>query len=81
MSDLVVSEEYIGNRLVLFLTFFIPLQLVFVILRFGARRLTARPRGLDDWLVIASLLSQFVSAGIAIGKQIDISEWFAICNQ
>lgn len=63
------SGEYIGNRLAIFLALFTLLQLICVILRFMARRLTARPRGLDDWLVTACLLSQFVSAGIAIGQQ------------
>lgn len=60
--------NYIGNRLIIFVSFFTPLQLVLVVLRLFARRLTARSRGLDDWLVVASLLSQFVQAGISIGK-------------
>lgn len=59
---------FIGDRLILFISFFAPLQLILVILRFSARRLTARSRGLDDWLVVASLLSQFVQSGISIGQ-------------
>ncbi|POS74215.1 integral membrane protein [Diaporthe helianthi] len=65
MSD--SDETFIGNRLIVFIAFFSPLQLALVLLRFLARRITQRPRGLDDWLVVASLLSQFVQAGISIG--------------
>ncbi|KUI66311.1 hypothetical protein VM1G_01527 [Cytospora mali] len=67
MADSAPQTEYIGTRLAVFVAFFTPLQLVMVILRFVARRLTARPRGLDDFLVIACLLSQFIATGIAIG--------------
>lgn len=66
MSD--SDGTFIGNRLIIFIAFFSPLQLALVVLRLFARRLTARPRGLDDWLVVASLLSQFIQAGISIGQ-------------
>ncbi|ROW10487.1 hypothetical protein VMCG_02038 [Cytospora schulzeri] len=67
MANDIPQTEFIGTRLTVFIAFFTPLQLLVVIMRFIARRLTARPRGIDDYLVIASLLSQFVASGIAIG--------------
>lgn len=63
------DSTYIGNTLVIFITCFTPLQILAVIGRLYARRLTARAQGADDFLVIASLLGQFVAAGIAIGMR------------
>ncbi|KAI1500660.1 hypothetical protein F5X99DRAFT_232076 [Biscogniauxia marginata] len=62
------SPEYIGSRLEIFIGVFVPLQIAAVVLRFYARALTARRSGLDDWLVVVSLLGQIVAAGIAIGS-------------
>lgn len=68
MAENAPQTEYVGNRLTVFIALFTPLQLVVVVLRFVARRLTARRHGIDDWLVITCLLSQFIATGIAIGQ-------------
>jgi hypothetical protein len=60
-------SEYIGYRLLIFVGVFVPLQTVAVVLRFWARSITRGRYGLDDWLVVACLLCQFVACGIAIG--------------
>lgn len=62
------DSEFIGNRLTIFVAVFTPLQLLTVVLRFYARSLTAHRYGVDDWLVMAALLGQFVATGIAIGQ-------------
>lgn len=62
------GTPYIGTTLASFIAWYTPLQVIAVVGRYYARRLTARPRGPDDVLVLASLLGQFVAAGIAIGK-------------
>lgn len=49
---------YRGNTLLAFLAWFTPLQVIAVAARVYARRLTARPRDLDDLLVFLALLSQ-----------------------
>lgn len=67
MANTATDGTYIGYRLVIFLSVFAPLQVGLVVLRFLARRLTARPRGLDDWLVLAALFSQLVAVGMATG--------------
>lgn len=59
---------YIGNRLVIFVSVFTPLQILLTALRFYARSLTPRRYGIDDWLVLAALLGQLVLTGIAIGE-------------
>ncbi|KAI1771724.1 hypothetical protein F4818DRAFT_445055 [Hypoxylon cercidicola] len=51
------SPEFIGDREFIFVIVFIGIQIIAVALRFYARALTTRKYGLDDWLVIASLLS------------------------
>ncbi len=61
-------NTYAGNRLAIFIAFFIPVQILAVVVRLYARRLTARTRSLDDLLVVFSLLGQLVASGIAIGK-------------
>lgn len=63
------NSEYIGGRLAIFIAVFTPLQVLAVALRFYARTLTERPCGVDDWLVVTSLLAQLVQAGAAVGKQ------------
>lgn len=68
MADTPPPTEFIGTRLTIFIAFFTPLQVVLVLFRFVARRLTVRSRGLDDWLVIACLLSQIMATGVAIGQ-------------
>ncbi|KAJ0115015.1 hypothetical protein J7T55_001422 [Diaporthe amygdali] len=79
------DSEFIGNRLTIFVAVFTPLQLLTVVLRFYARSLTAHRYGVDDWLVMAALLGQFVATGIAIGslKQAGVGyhiEWIMATN-
>lgn len=64
------SDEYIGYRLEIFVGLFTALEIIAVALRFWARSLTAREYGLDDWLVVVSMLGQIVAGGIAIGESI-----------
>ncbi|KAL7625377.1 hypothetical protein AAE478_004594 [Parahypoxylon ruwenzoriense] len=66
MSNDRTSSEYIGYRLEVFLGVLVPVQIVLVALRFYARSLTASCYGLDDWLVVTSLLGQVLAAGMAI---------------
>ncbi|SPQ24469.1 9dc8e501-d636-4b41-b2a8-37bf5485b45f [Thermothielavioides terrestris] len=62
-------SEYVGYRLTIFVCVFIPLQILAVALRFWARSITrGSSYGLDDWLVLVSLLCQLVACGIAIGS-------------
>ncbi|KAI0020290.1 hypothetical protein F4780DRAFT_742769 [Xylariomycetidae sp. FL0641] len=61
------SSNYVGWRLHVFLGVFTPLQVAIVACRFWARSLTKRGFETDDWLVLASLMGQFVATGIAIG--------------
>lgn len=69
--DDITSSDYIGHKLEIFVGFFTALQIVAVALRFWARSLTARPYGLDDGLVLISLLGQVVAGGVAIGETLD----------
>ncbi|GAB1317019.1 Rhodopsin domain-containing protein [Madurella fahalii] len=56
------NSEYAGYRLEILVSIFTPVQVAAVVIRFYSRTLTVRPYTADDWLVIASLLSQFVMA-------------------
>ena len=63
-----IRTDYAGYRLYILIGLFTPLQIACVAMRFYSRTLTARPYFADDWLVVASLLSQFVMAGSIIGN-------------
>lgn len=67
-----VSEDYSGTTLVVFTAIFVPVQIFCVALRYLARYIIQGPWGLDDVLVLASLILQLCMAGISIG------EYFAI---
>jgi hypothetical protein len=67
MVDDLTSPEYIGWQLEVFIGVFLPLQVIAVAARFYAQSRADSKFGLDDWLVIASLLGQFVTGGICIG--------------
>lgn len=64
------SPEYSATKLVVFTTVFIPVQIICVALRYLARFLINGPWGLDDVLVMFSLVCQLCMAGISIGEQI-----------
>jgi hypothetical protein len=70
MEDSLTSSEYTGWKLEVFIGIFLPLQVVAVILRFYAQSLSDSRFGRDDWLIIACLLAQFITAGISIGRSI-----------
>jgi hypothetical protein len=62
------DSTYIGWKAIVVSALFIPIQVVFVVLRFWAQRLSRKSYDWDDWLVIASLLTQIVASALAIGK-------------
>lgn len=62
------DSTYIGWKAIVVSALFIPIQVVFVVLRFWAQRLSRKSYDWDDWLVIASLLTQIVASALGIGK-------------
>lgn len=62
------NAEWRGDRLLIFVGFFIPIQVICVALRYLAGRLAQRPWGLDDLLVFTSLALQMALAGLSIGE-------------
>ncbi|KAI0442665.1 hypothetical protein F4803DRAFT_350104 [Xylaria telfairii] len=68
MANDVLSSDYVGWRLYVFIGVFTPLQVGLVVLRFYVRQFTSRTYGWDDWLVSAAILGQLAMAGIAIGS-------------
>ncbi|KAI0428587.1 putative alpha-xylosidase [Xylaria sp. FL1042] len=68
MANDLLSDEYIGWRLYVFVAVFTPLQVTLVLLRFYAARLISRTHGADDWLVVSAILGQLVMVGLAIGS-------------
>lgn len=69
MANDVLSSDYVGWRLYVFVGVFTPLQVGLVALRFYVRQFTSRTYGWDDWLVSAAILGQLAMAGIAIGER------------
>ncbi|KAK3332686.1 hypothetical protein B0T19DRAFT_482896 [Cercophora scortea] len=67
MSSDIYSTQDISHELIGFFSWFTPLQIVAVALRFYARSLTDYPLGLDDWLIVSSLIGQLAAVGIGIG--------------
>lgn len=67
-----VRAEYSGTTLIVFTAIFVPVQIFCVILRYLARYIILGPWGLDDALVLTSLILQLCMAGLSIG------EYFAI---
>lgn len=62
------SAEYTGAKLTVFTAIFVPIQIFCVALRYLARYLVKGPWGLDDIVVLTSLVLQLAMAGLAIGK-------------
>ena len=58
--------EYSGGQLVAVAIAFIPILLSFVSLRFYSRRLSKTTYGLDDYLVLVSLIVQIGASAVAI---------------
>lgn len=63
------AAEYSGAKLVIFTAIFVPILIVCVVLRYLTRYLIRGPWGLDDWVVLASLMLQLSMAGVAIGMR------------
>ncbi|KAN0072015.1 hypothetical protein V8E54_009744, partial [Elaphomyces granulatus] len=59
-------EDYCGNKLVTISIVFIILNCVFVILRFYARSITKNAYGWDDYLIIASFISNISLCAVSI---------------
>ncbi|KAI1473096.1 uncharacterized protein F4812DRAFT_411594 [Daldinia caldariorum] len=68
MSTGITSQEYIGWQAEVVVGVFTAIQVFVVAFRFYARSLTASRYGLDDWLVLAALLTQLVQGGIIINS-------------
>jgi hypothetical protein len=60
------NQEYCGNKLVTISIVFIILNCVFVILRFYARSITKTAYGWDDYLIIASFISNISLCVVSI---------------
>ncbi|KAI0428703.1 hypothetical protein F5Y09DRAFT_357496 [Xylaria sp. FL1042] len=67
MSSQHKLDEDSSWRTIVFISFFTPLQVFSVVLRFYARSLTKRPYDLADLLVIIALITQLIATGIYIG--------------
>jgi hypothetical protein len=59
-------SEYSGGQLIAVAVAFVPIILIFVSLRFYSRRLTNTKWGLDDYLVLTSLVIQIGASALAI---------------
>lgn len=62
------STEYIRHGIIISDVLFTALEIICTGLRFWARSLTARVYDFDDWLVVASVLDQFIAGETAIGE-------------
>lgn len=63
-------SDYNGNKLIIFTGLFIPVQIICVALRYLARYMIKGPWGLDDLLILTSLILQLCQAGVDIGTQL-----------
>ncbi|KAI0173509.1 putative alpha-xylosidase [Hypoxylon sp. FL1284] len=61
------TNEYTAWRVIVFIGFFIPLQVGLVVLRFYARSLTAAKYDLGDVLIAIALIAQIIGFGLDIG--------------
>ena len=61
-------DSYSGNRLIIFTSIFVPIQIVCVAFRYLARYLVKGSWGLDDIVVMTSLIMQICLAGLCIGR-------------
>jgi hypothetical protein len=70
MSDNVAAPDAqsIGYRLLIFIGFYIPIQIIFVGLRLYARRIVGRKFVLEDWLVLAALFANLLQACLILGE-------------
>ena len=62
------DAAYSGDKLITFTAVFVPVQILCVALRYLARYVVEGPWGLDDIVVLTSLVLQMCMAGLAIGQ-------------
>ena len=62
------SPEYIGHKLLIYTAIFVPAQVICVSLRYVCRYLVKASWGLDDLIVLASLVLQICMGGICVGQ-------------
>jgi hypothetical protein len=68
MPDPAGLSEYVGWRLIVFVSVFTPLQISVVALRFYARSLTKFHYDIGDILVVVALVSGLVQTAFGIGE-------------
>jgi hypothetical protein len=78
-------EDYCGNKLVTISIVFIILNCVFVILRFYARSITKNAYGWDDYLIIASFISNISLCAVSISMyalfyHLPLSLWYQFAS-
>ena len=78
------NQEYCGNKLVTISIVFIILNTIFVILRFYARSITKTAYGWDDYLIIASFISNISLCVVSISMyalfyHLPLSLWYQFC--
>lgn len=61
------SPVYNGDKLLIFTAIYVPVQVACVALRYLSRYLVEGPWGLDDAVVMTSLLLQMCMAGLSVG--------------
>ncbi|KAI1324257.1 hypothetical protein F5Y16DRAFT_424186 [Xylariaceae sp. FL0255] len=66
-DDTPASADYAGWKLKIFITVFLPIQVAAVLTRSYSQNLIGANFGIDCGLVLASLVSQFVIAGVSLG--------------
>jgi hypothetical protein len=57
-----------GNTVLIFVAIFLPIQLLFVLLRYYCRWTSGLSWGLDDFLVGLTAIGQIVATSLIIGK-------------
>ena len=68
MEPSLLLPEYGGTKLLTFTAIFVPTQIIAVGLRYFSRYLINGPWGLDDIVVLVSLLMQMCMAGLSVGE-------------
>lgn len=64
-----ISSDYSGRRVFVFTAIYIPVQVIFVALRYLSRYLVRGPWGFDDILIMASLSFQVIMGTITLCMQ------------
>lgn len=66
-TSLNTSPIYTGDKLLIFTAIYVPVQISCVALRYLSRYLVEGPWGLDDAVIMSSLVLQMCMAGLSIG--------------